>query len=59
MFGYPFTRQLPEKMALGALLLEGQNYEFWVVLGCLASHIVLKQHSFVIGLQLDASLAAA
>jgi len=29
-------------MALGALLLEGDNIEFWVVLGCLSDHNALN-----------------
>lgn len=44
-------------MALGALLLEGDNYEFWVALGCLSDHNALKQHALIRGLQLDVSLA--
>ncbi|KAF3446960.1 hypothetical protein FNV43_RR12140 [Rhamnella rubrinervis] len=51
--------QPPEKMALGALLLEAENYELWVALGCLADHKPLKQHALVRGLQLDVSLAVA
>ncbi|XP_048331542.1 tetratricopeptide repeat protein SKI3 isoform X2 [Ziziphus jujuba] len=53
------TWQPPEKMALGALLLEADNYDFWVTLGCLANHNALKQHALVRGLQLDVSLAVA
>ena len=44
-------------MALGALLLKGDNYEFWVALGCLFDHNALKQHALIRGLQLDISLA--
>ncbi|XP_057975626.1 tetratricopeptide repeat protein SKI3 isoform X3 [Malania oleifera] len=51
--------QLPEKMSLGSLLLEGDNSEFWVALGCLSRYKVLKQHAFIRGLQLDVSLSAA
>ncbi|XP_062095630.1 tetratricopeptide repeat protein SKI3-like [Humulus lupulus] len=51
--------QPPEKMALGALLLEPENYEFWVALGCLSNYNPLKQHSLIRGLQLDVSLAVA
>lgn len=51
--------QLPEKMALGALLLEGHNYEFWVALGCLSDNHALKQHCLIRALQLDVSLAVA
>ncbi|GLU00145.1 hypothetical protein SLE2022_175370 [Rubroshorea leprosula] len=51
--------QLPEKMALGALLLEGDNSEFWIVLGCLCNNQALRQHAFIRGLQLDVSLAIA
>ena len=54
-----FTRQLSEKMVLGALLLEGDNYEFWVVLGCLSGYNALRQHALIRGLQLDVSLAVA
>ena len=46
-------------MALGALLLEPENYEFWVALGCLSKHNALKQHCLIRGLQLDVSLAVA
>ncbi|KAI8015612.1 Tetratricopeptide repeat protein SKI3 [Camellia lanceoleosa] len=49
--------QLPEKMSLGGLLLEGDNSEFWVLLGCLCDHSALKQHAFIRGLQIDVSLA--
>ncbi|KAF8014969.1 hypothetical protein BT93_H0690 [Corymbia citriodora subsp. variegata] len=51
--------QLPEKMALGALLLEGDNHEFWVALGCLSDNHALKQHCLIRALQLDVSLAIA
>ncbi|KAJ4836894.1 hypothetical protein Tsubulata_037363 [Turnera subulata] len=51
--------QLPEKMALGALLLEGVNYDFWTALGCLSGHNALKQHALIRGLQLDVSSAIA
>lgn len=51
--------QPPEKMALGALLLETENYEFWVALGYLSTHNALKQHALIRGLQLDVSLAVA
>ncbi|CAI0434743.1 unnamed protein product, partial [Linum tenue] len=54
-----YSWQLQEKMALGALLLEGDNYEFWVTLGCLSRHTALKQHALIRGLQLDVSLASA
>ena len=46
-------------MALGALLLEGDNSEFWVALGCLSDHKALKQHALIRGLQLNVSLAVA
>lgn len=46
-------------MALGALLLETENYEFWVALGYLSTHNALKQHALIRGLQLDVSLAVA
>ena len=54
-----FTRQPSEKMALGALLLEGDNSEFWVALGCLSDHNALKQHALIRGLHLNVSLAVA
>ncbi|XP_064982269.1 tetratricopeptide repeat protein SKI3-like isoform X2 [Musa acuminata AAA Group] len=51
--------QLPERMALGGLLLEGVNKEFWVLLGCLASSDALKQHALIRALQLDVSLSSS
>ncbi|XP_057450382.1 tetratricopeptide repeat protein SKI3 isoform X2 [Lotus japonicus] len=51
--------QLAEKMTMGALLLEGANYEFWVALGCLSDHNALNQHALIRGLQLNGSLAIA
>lgn len=56
---FSFTRQLSEKMALGGLSLEGDNYEFWVALGCLSGHNAMKQHALIRGLQLDVSSAVA
>ncbi|KAK6277550.1 hypothetical protein POUND7_017873 [Theobroma cacao] len=53
------TWQLSEKMTFGALVLEGDNYEFWVALGCLSHCNALKQHALIRGLQLDVSLANA
>lgn len=50
---------LPEKMCLGGLLLEGEDYEYWVALACLSHHTALKQHALIRALQLDASLAVA
>lgn len=44
-------------MSMGALLLEGDNYEFWLALGYLSGHDALKQHALIRGLQLNASLA--
>lgn len=46
-------------MALGALLLECDNYESWVALGCLSEYGALKQHSLIRALQLDSSIAGA
>lgn len=46
-------------MALGGLLLEGVNKEFWVLLGCLASSDALKQHALIRALQLDVSLSSS
>lgn len=54
-----FTRQPSEKMAMGALLLERANHEFWVALGCLSDYNALKQHALIRALQLDVSLAVA
>lgn len=54
-----FTRKLPEKMTLGALVIESDNFEFWVALGCLSECNELKQHALIRGLQLDVSLANA
>ncbi|KAF2310828.1 hypothetical protein GH714_017490 [Hevea brasiliensis] len=54
---YPW--QLSEKMACGGLLLEGDNYEFWVALGCLSGHNAMRQHALIRGLQLDVSSAFA
>ncbi|OMP00932.1 Tetratricopeptide-like helical [Corchorus olitorius] len=51
--------QLPEKMTLGALALEGDNCDFWVALGCLSQRNALKQHALIRGLQLEVSLANA
>ncbi|XP_027362032.1 tetratricopeptide repeat protein SKI3 isoform X2 [Abrus precatorius] len=51
--------QLAEKMSMGALLLEGDNYEFWLALGCLSDHNALNQHALIRGLQLNVSLAVA
>ncbi|XP_073008448.1 tetratricopeptide repeat protein SKI3 isoform X1 [Typha latifolia] len=51
--------QLPERMCLGGLMLEGVNKEFWVILGCLSSSNSLKQHALIRGLQLDVSLSEA
>ncbi|XP_010932168.1 tetratricopeptide repeat protein SKI3 isoform X1 [Elaeis guineensis] len=51
--------QLAERMSLGALILEGDNKDFWVILGCLSTSRALKQHAFIRGLQLDMSLSVA
>lgn len=53
------TWKLPEKMTLGALVIESDNFEFWVALGCLSECNELKQHALIRGLQLDVSLANA
>lgn len=52
-------RKLPEKMALGALLLECDNSEFWVALGCISDNSALKLHALIRALHLDVSLAVA
>lgn len=46
-------------MLLGSLLLEGDNHEFWMALGCMSDHRALRQHAFIRGLHLDVSLASA
>lgn len=46
-------------MSLGALILEGGNKDFWVILGCLSTNHALKQHALIRGLQLDMSLSVA
>ncbi|KAL2349572.1 hypothetical protein Fmac_003572 [Flemingia macrophylla] len=51
--------RLEEKMPMGALLLEGDNYEFWLALGYLSDHNALSQHALIRGLQLNVSLAFA
>ncbi|KAL5182244.1 Tetratricopeptide repeat protein SKI3 [Glycine soja] len=51
--------QLAEKMSMGALLLEGDSYEFWLALGCLSDHNALNQHALIRALQLNVSLAVA
>ncbi|KAL9445641.1 hypothetical protein AB3S75_013513 [Citrus x aurantiifolia] len=56
---YQSAWHVSEKMALGALLLEGDNCQFWVTLGCLSNYNGLKQHALIRGLQLDVSLADA
>ncbi|KAK8989118.1 hypothetical protein V6N11_030484 [Hibiscus sabdariffa] len=53
------TWKLPEKLTLGAIALEGENFEFWVALSCLSECNALKQHALIRGLQLDVSLANA
>ncbi|KAI3921846.1 hypothetical protein MKX01_005535 [Papaver californicum] len=55
----PVAWQLPEKMSVGALFLEGDSSDFWVIFGCLSTHSPMKQHALIRGLQLDASLATA
>ncbi|KAI3938059.1 hypothetical protein MKW98_018615 [Papaver atlanticum] len=55
----PIAWQLPEKMSLGALFLEGDSSDFWVIFGYLSTHSPMKQHALIRGLQLDASLATA
>lgn len=56
---YNSIRKLPEKMALGALLLECDNSEFWVALGCMSDNSALKLHALIRALHLDVSLAVA
>ncbi|XP_028765736.1 tetratricopeptide repeat protein SKI3 isoform X2 [Neltuma alba] len=49
--------KLSEKMSMGALLLESDNYEFWVALAHVSDHSALKQHALIRGLQLNVSAA--
>lgn len=56
---YYSIRKLPEKMVLGALLLECENSEFWVALGCMSDNSALKLHALIRALHLDVSLAVA
>ncbi|XP_020526306.1 tetratricopeptide repeat protein SKI3 isoform X1 [Amborella trichopoda] len=51
--------QLAEKMSLGALMIEGNNDEFWVKLGCSSKNKALQQHALIRALQLDISNATA
>lgn len=51
--------KLAEKMLLGSLSLEADNFEFWIALGCFSGHKALRQHTFIRALQLDVSLASA
>ncbi|BAU00867.1 hypothetical protein VIGAN_10250300 [Vigna angularis var. angularis] len=53
------ARMMAERMSMGALLLEGDNYEFWLALGCLSDHNALNQHALIRALQLNVSLAVA
>jgi hypothetical protein len=53
------SRELPEKMSLGALILEPVNKDFWVTLGSISSNLTLKQHTFIRALHLDMSLSEA
>uniref|UniRef100_A0A1D1Y0Z0 Tetratricopeptide repeat protein 37 n=1 Tax=Anthurium amnicola TaxID=1678845 RepID=A0A1D1Y0Z0_9ARAE len=46
-------------MALGSLILEGENSGFWVAFGCLSHNNALKQHALIRGLHLDISLSVA
>ncbi|XP_062200574.1 tetratricopeptide repeat protein SKI3 isoform X2 [Phragmites australis] len=55
----PNVWELPEKMSLGALILEPVNKDYWVTLGSMSSNLVLKQHSFIRALHLDMSLSEA
>ncbi|CAL4923688.1 unnamed protein product [Urochloa decumbens] len=55
----PNVWELPEKMSLGALILEPVNKDFWVTLGSMSSDLTLKQHSFIRALHLDTSLSEA
>lgn len=55
----PNVWELPEKMSLGALMLEPVNKDFWVTLGSMSSYLALKQHSFIRALHLDMSFSEA
>jgi len=53
------AQQLGERMPIGALVLEGDNYEFGVALGCLSYHNAQNQHALIRRLQVKASLAVS
>ncbi|GJM91390.1 hypothetical protein PR202_ga07754 [Eleusine coracana subsp. coracana] len=55
----PNIWELPEKMSLGALILEPVNKDFWVTLGSISNNLTLKQHTFIRALHLDMSLSEA
>lgn len=55
----PSIWELPEKMSLGALILEPVNKNFWVTLGSISSNLTLKQHTFIRALHLDMCLSEA
>eukprot|EP01018_Ginkgo_biloba_P009368 Gb_35868 [translate_table: standard] len=50
---------LSEVLALGGLILESANAEFWVTLGCLSKHKAMQQHAYIRALQVDGSNALA
>ncbi|KAH9287903.1 hypothetical protein KI387_032020, partial [Taxus chinensis] len=50
---------LQESMALGGLILEGDNAEFWITMGCISKHKAIQQHAFIRALQVDGSHALA
>ncbi|GLJ53491.1 hypothetical protein SUGI_1141270 [Cryptomeria japonica] len=50
---------LQEVMALGGLILEGDNAESWITMGCFSKQKAIQQHAFIRALQVDGSHALA
>lgn len=50
---------LAEAMALGALILESDNAELWITMGCLSKQKAIQQHAFIRALQVNGFNALA
>lgn len=50
---------LAEVMALGALMLESDNAELWINMGCLSKQKAIQQHAFIRALQVNGFNALA
>lgn len=63
LHGHEMTDQnswcLAEVMALGALILESDNAELWITMGCLSKQRALQQHAFIRALQVNGFNALA